>query len=60
VLKYYIAYKGRRLGEPMTKEEATFRLFQLNKTFRDLSILVYDEHDKLRGQIPRKKPPDKL
>jgi hypothetical protein len=44
----------------MTKEEATFRLFQLNKTFRDLSILVYDEHDKLRGQIPRKKPPDKL
>jgi hypothetical protein len=44
----------------MTREEATMRLFQLNKTFSDLSILIYDENDKLRGRIQRKKPPNEL
>jgi hypothetical protein len=56
-LKYYIAYKGRRIGKPMSKEEAIMELFLLSKTFNNLSILVYDDSDKLRGKIARKKPP---
>jgi hypothetical protein len=56
-LNYYISYKGRRLGKPMTKEEAIVELFRLSNAFKNLSILIYDEHDKLRGRILRKKPP---
>jgi hypothetical protein len=44
----------------MTKEQAIMELFQLNETFNDLSILIYDEHDKLRGKIQRKKPSSEL
>jgi hypothetical protein len=56
-LKYYIAHKGRRLGNPMTKEEAIMELFKLKSAFNDLSIVIYDDNDKLRGRIERKKPP---
>jgi hypothetical protein len=54
-LKYYIAYKGRRLGNPMTKEAAIIELFKLSNAFNDLSIQVYDDYDKLRKVIVRKK-----
>jgi hypothetical protein len=59
-VNYYIAYKGRRLGEPLTKEEAIMSLFHLSKTFSELSILIYDDNDKLRGQIKGKKPPNEF
>lgn len=41
----------------MTKEEAIMELFRLKSTFSDLSIHIYDDNDKLRGRIDRKKPP---
>lgn len=52
--KYYIAHKGKRIGEPMTKEEALKQLFELRKTFKHMSVVIYDEKDRLKGQIPKK------
>ncbi len=38
----------------MTKEDALRELFELRKTFKYLCILIYDENDQLKGQIPKK------
>jgi hypothetical protein len=57
-LKYYIAYKGRRIGNPMSKEEAIIELFKLSNAFNNLSIQAYDDNDKLLKVIARKKPPN--
>jgi hypothetical protein len=54
-LKYYIAYKGKRTGEAMTKEAAIIELFKLSNAFNELSIQAYDDNDKLRKVIARKK-----
>jgi len=35
----------------MSKEEAIMQLLQLRGAFNDLSILIYDDEDKLRGKI---------
>jgi hypothetical protein len=59
-VKYYIAYKGRRIGNAMSKEAAYVELFKLSNTFNDLSIQAYDENDKLRKVIARKKPTSEL
>ncbi|QGQ95849.1 hypothetical protein EHS13_13660 [Paenibacillus psychroresistens] len=59
-LKYYIAYKGRRFGNPMTKEAAIIELFKMSNAFNGMSIHVYDFNDKLRKVIARKKPPNEL
>ncbi|MDB5056181.1 MAG: hypothetical protein JWM44_4231 [Bacilli bacterium] len=56
VFHYYIGYKGNRITSSMSKEEAIIQLLQMSKDFRGLCILIYDDNDKLRGQIPRKKP----
>jgi hypothetical protein len=55
VYYYYIGVKGRRFGQPMTKEEALLQYFEMSKEIKDLVILIYDENDKLRGQIPKRK-----
>jgi hypothetical protein len=55
VLYYYIGIKGRRVGQPMTKEEALLQYFELSESVKGIVILIYDENDKLKGQIPKKK-----
>lgn len=55
MLKYYLAYKTERIGQPMTKEEALLKLMELKGAFNDLCILIYDERDRLVGRIPKKK-----
>jgi hypothetical protein len=49
---YYIGVKGKRFGKPMTKEEALLQYFELISSVKGVVILIYDENDKLRGQIP--------
>jgi hypothetical protein len=55
VLYYYIGVKGRRIGKSMKKEEALLQYFELSKSVKGIVILIYDENDKLRGQIPKNK-----
>jgi hypothetical protein len=55
VLHYYIGINGKRFGEPMTKEEALLKYLEFNKILKGVVILIYDENDKLKGQIPKKK-----
>jgi hypothetical protein len=55
-LHYYIDINGRRFGDPMTKEEALLRYLEFSKTLKGVVILIYDENDKLKGQIPKKRP----
>jgi hypothetical protein len=52
---YYIGINGNRFGEPMTKEEALLQYFELIKSVKGVMILIYDENDRLKGQIPKKK-----
>jgi hypothetical protein len=55
VPKYYLAYNGRRIGVPVTEEEAFMLLFTTRGSIKGLSIMIYDENDKLIRQIPRKR-----
>jgi hypothetical protein len=55
VLHYYIGINSKRFGEPMTKEEALLKYLEFNKILKGVVILIYDENDKLKGQIPKKK-----
>lgn len=55
LLKYYLAYKTEKIGQPMQREEALLKLMELKGAFNDLCILIYDERDRLIGRIPKKK-----
>jgi hypothetical protein len=37
-MDYYISYKGKHLGPPMTKEQAEMKLISLSKSFDGLQI----------------------
>jgi hypothetical protein len=37
-MDYYISYKGKNLGPPMTKEQAEMKLISLSKSFDGLQI----------------------
>jgi hypothetical protein len=53
VRKYYLAYKGRRIGVPITREEAFMLLFTTRGSIKGVSIMIYDENDKFIRQIPK-------
>lgn len=38
-MPYYIGYKGKKLGYPMTKEEAEAKLIVLSRCFKQLEII---------------------
>jgi hypothetical protein len=37
-MEYYITYKGKQFGPPMTKEEAEMKLIVLSKSFDGLEV----------------------
>jgi hypothetical protein len=55
VLKYYLAYNGKSINVPLTKDEALKLLFETRGSIKGLSIMVYDENDKFIRQIPKPK-----
>jgi uncharacterized FlaG/YvyC family protein len=55
VLKYYLGYNGKRINVLLSKEEAIKLLFETKGAIKGLSIMIYDENDKLIRQIPKKR-----
>ncbi|MEF3303717.1 hypothetical protein [Paenibacillus sp. GYB003] len=38
-MPYYISYKGKKLGSPLTKHEAEEKLLVLSRCFKQLEIM---------------------
>lgn len=43
-MQYYISYKGKKLGSPMTKWEAEEKLIVLSRCFKQLEIVKDNNH----------------
>jgi hypothetical protein len=43
-MEYYITYKGKQFGPPMTKEEAEMKLIVLSKSFDGLEVTPVNDH----------------
>ena len=55
-MPYYISYKGKKLGQPLTRQEAEEKLIVLSRCFQQLEIIretvaaAADSHLKLVGE----------
>jgi len=53
VRKYYLAYNGKRVDVPLSREEAILLLFTTRGKVKGLSVQVY-KNGRMIKQIPKK------
>ena len=54
-MKYFLAYNGKRINVPLTKEEAMKLLFETKRSIKGLSIMIYDDRGKFIKELGRGK-----
>jgi len=55
VLRYFLAYNGKRINVPLSRDEAQKLLFETKGVIRGLSIMVYDDKDRFVRELGRDK-----
>ncbi len=53
MLKYYLAYNGKRVNVPLSRDEAFKLLMETKGAVKGLSIMVYDEKGKFIREMGR-------
>jgi len=54
-LKYYLAYNGKRVNVPLSRDAAFKLLMETKGAVKGLSIMVYDDKGKFVREIGRDK-----
>lgn len=53
LVKYFLAYNGKRINVPLTRYEAMTLLFETKGAIKGLSIMVFDDKGKFIREIGR-------